>query len=950
MRAQIPPVYEASNWEIDLTRRELRVGGKPVTIGGRAFEIVEVLAQSAGELVTKDQLMDRVWRGAIVEENTLQVHISAVRKALGADRDLLKTASGRGYRLFGNWTVREASAAATASWPEPEAALVPPLRNNLPAIVPELVGRNEAVQRVRDLLSGYRSVTLTGPAGIGKTALALEVARGEPGERWLVELASISDPGLVPSSLASTLGLTMVGSEIAGETVARAIGDRTLLLVLDNCEHVVESAAEAVDSILRLCPHTTVLATSREVLRIEGEHVYRVLPLEVPPPGQDEPARLASHSAVQLFLARTAAMATDFSGDPASLSLIASICRRLDGIPLAIEFAAARATTLGLPQVAALLDDRFQLLTGGRRTALPRHQTLRAALDWSYELLPPGEAALLRRLAVFAGDFSLEAAVAVAGDVPAPRVIDGIASLAAKSLVAAEFGDGIARYRLLETIRLYALEHARATDDIKEAAHRHAQYYRDLFLPAEADSETRPQAEWIAVYGPHLDNVRAALDWAFSPAGEPQMGIELTAAVVPLWITLSLLGECRERVERALVHLGDGSVEAARLRMQLSAALAWSLMYGVGRAREAGPAWQTTLEHAETLDDRVYRLRALWGLCIDQFNNGEFRQALAYARRFAALVENSTDAIDLMMGDRILATALHYLGDQTKARHHIDRALALLAPLAQQPQVVRLRFDMRVSTHYFQARILWLQGMADQALRVVERNIQEGRTLGHALTFCSVLGQAACPITYLAGDFDAAARYGALLREHTARHPVRLWQVWARCFMALVALRRGDANGLTELRAELEKAGDARFLPRFLLLIGEFGACLGNTGELAEGLAVTDEAIARCKARDEGWYLPELMRVKGELLRQQGAELAPAEDCFRQGLDIARQQGALFWELRSAISLARAHLRQDRRSEAARVLQRVYDRFSEGFEISDLCAAREMLRSLQPSG
>ena len=237
-----------------------------------------------------------------------------------------------------------------------------------------------------------------------------------------------------------------------------------------------------------------------------------------------------------------------------------------------------------------------------------------------------------------------------------------------------------------------------------------------------------------------------------------------------------------------------------------------------------------------------------------------------------ALAAKSTDAIDLMMADRILATTLHYFGDQREARHHIDRALAQLAALAQQPQIVRVRFDMRVSTHYFQARILWLQGFADQALRVVEHNIEEGNAIGQALSFCSVLGQGACPIAFLAGDLDAAERYGAMLLDHTERHPVRLWQVWARCFNGLVIAKRGDLGaGLRALRGALEQAGEARFLPRFLLLLGELAACLGKAGEVGLGLETVDETLARCEARDERWYLAELLRIKGELVILEGA-------------------------------------------------------------------------------
>src|SRR5205823_3460716 len=268
------------------------------------------------------------------------------------------------------------------------------------------------------------------------------------------------------------------------------------------------------------------------------------------------------------------------------------------------------------------------------------------------------------------------------------------------------------------------------------------------------------------------------------------------------------------------------------------------------------------------------------GLCIDQFNNGEFRAALGFATRFADLVANSTDTMDLVTGDRILATTLHYIGDQKSARFHIDRVLAHLAGLAQQPHIVRMRFDMRVSTHYFQARILWLQGFADQALRVVGRNIEEGRTIGSALSFCSVLGQGACPIAFLSGDRNAAERYGTMLLEHADQYGPRVWHLWAGCFNGLVMAKRGDlAGGLQALRGGLEQAGDARFLPRFMLLLGELAVCLGEAGEVAPGLATVDETLARCEARDERWYVAELLRIRGELaMLEDAADAATAAE------------------------------------------------------------------------
>jgi hypothetical protein len=383
--------------------------------------------------------------------------------------------------------------------------------------------------------------------------------------------------------------------------------------------------------------------------------------------------------------------------------------------------------------------------------------------------------------------------------------------------------------------------------------------------------------------------------------------------------------------------------------MQLSAALAWALMYGVGRAREAGPAWLATLQLAEQLGDRDYLLRALWGLCINQFNNGEFSKALEFADRFAETVASSDQTIDLMMADRLLATTLHFLGDQARARHHIDRALVRLADLTPKPQVVRFRFDLRVSAHYFQARILWLQGLTDQALGVIAENIEEGRASGHALTFCSVLGQAACPITFFSGDLAAAERYCATLLDHTDRHPIRLWHLWARAFRAMLAIRQGDvAGGSKALRSELEAAGEARFLPRFLLPLGELASGLGRLGDVTQGLATVDQALARCDARNERWYQPELLRIKGELLLHEGEHrsIGDAEQCLARSDEMAKSQDALFWELRTALTLARLRMEQDRRADARGTLACVYDKFTEAFETADLRAAQALLAEL----
>ncbi|MCC8935665.1 winged helix-turn-helix domain-containing protein [Bradyrhizobium sp. Arg68] len=941
-------LYAYAGWEIDLSRREMRLRGAHVPLGGRAFDIIAVLVRAAGQLVTKEELLEQIWSGVFVEEIALRVHIAAIRKAFGSDRGMLETSVGRGYRLLGTWDVREPAEIPKTKL-ESVRALTPPVSTNLPTAMSRLIGRTAITAQLQELLSAYRVITLTGPGGIGKTVLALEAARLAlptlDGNCVVVELASISDPKLVPSAVARTLSLKLDGEETSADAVVRTLGNRRMLLVLDNCEHVVDAVAPFAETVVSRCPFITILATSRETLRIDGEYICRVPPLDAPSGGTSD--AYAGSSAVELFLVRARALGVVFSTDEDRMA-IAAICRRLDGIPLAIEFAAARAVTLGPPKVAASLDDRFNVLTTGRRTALPRHRTLRATLDWSYELLPDIEASVLCRLAVFAKEFSLDAAIFVVGRdaAEAEAVTDNLASLAAKSLVAVDLRGDSPQYRLLDTTRAYAMEKLRSKGQYRQAARRLAEFYIELFARADRASRSTPQCEWLSVYAPHLDNVRAALDWAFSPEGDARIGVALMAAAVPLWVQSSMLAECRDRVQLALAKLDDAGGESARLRMELSAALGWSLMYGLGRAREAGPAWTDVLGLAESLDDRDYQLRALWGLCIDQFNNGAFQKALQLAERFREVAATSNDAIELMMADRLFATTLHYIGDQSGARHHIDRVVAQLAVVPQRTPIVRFSFDVRVSTHYFQARILWLQGFAEQALRIVAKNIEEGHASGHALTFCSVLGQGACPLAYFSGDLDAADLYCAALLDHTERHPIPLWHLWAQCFKGMLMTKGGDIEGgLTALRNGLDGAGEARFLPRFLLPLGELAAGLGQAGRVGEGLAVVEDALVRCEAREERWYVAELLRIKGELLLRGAGRpsTSAAERCFTESLELARRQGALFWELRSSLNLARLRIDQSLVAEARAIVLSVYEKFTEGFDIADLRNARFLL-------
>jgi predicted ATPase/DNA-binding winged helix-turn-helix (wHTH) protein len=950
-------VYAYEQWEIDLGRRELRSRGIAVPLGGRAFEIVTVLVQSATELVTKDHMMERVWPGAIVGEGTLHVHISAVRKALGADRAMLKTVSGRGYRLLGSWTPQErVGTAARVYSPLTRTPETPPA-NNFPPLINRLVGRAAAAKFVRDLVSAYRVVTLTGPGGIGKTALAIKAVRYllpdfEYGG-WLVELASLSDPGLVPSTVASTLGLKLVG-EISAESVARAVGARHLLLVLDNCEHVIDAVANLAETLTRLCPRTTIVATSREVLRIDGESVYRVPPLDVPAPGQAAPEYIMQYSAVELFVARTKALNAGFSPTAEDLTSIATICRHLDGMPLAIEFAAARAAVLSVQGVATGLRDRFALLTAGRRTALPRHRTLRATFDWSHELLLEMERRLLRRLAVFPGGFTIDAAAAVMRDTgfDASAVLDSIANLVAKSWVALDKSGAGARWNLLETIRAYAFEKLVESGESDDAQRRHAAVFRDLFALQARDARSSLSDENLARHVREIDNVRAALDWSFSPAGDPAIGVDLTAAYAPVWRHLSQMSECTERCERALLSLEPHVTANMLLRMELQINLASAIFITMGPPEQAKTLLIEALETADALNDLNAQAGALSMLISIYFARGEFGRAQIAAERIEQVAHRIGDPVHLRLAYQQMANTLLTRGRSREAQQYLERLLRSPAASGDPRDAIYYNSNDHAADRATLAQALWMQGFAEQAVNEARLSLKELQGADHPLLLCRALYGIGRMSTMI-GDFAIADREIARLIEVTKGSNAHLWEAAARFLKGKLLIERGEfAQGLLVLRDAFETCDRTGWHISYEEYKGALALGLAGTGRLDEALVALDDAMAadRKGAAGRGWYAPELFRIKGEVLLQQAADqlVLAAEDCFTQAAQMAREQGALFWELRVALSVARLRVSQGRQHEARAPLASVYDRFTESFATADMLAARTLLDELPP--
>ena len=659
----------------------------------------------------------------------------------------------------------------------------------------------------------------------------------------------------------------------------------------------------------------------------------------------------AASPAVQLFVERASASIDPFELNETDTLLVADICRRLDGNPLAIELAAGRVDAFGIGGVAKGLTDRFSLLKSGRRTALPRHQALAATLDWSFDLLTEKERATLRRLAAFVGEFSLAATITIAvdADLTSSEVVDCVATLVAKSLVAPEASVDVPRYRLLDTTRAYARDKLAASGELKVVAQKHAEYCRDLLERAGSQSITQSPADWLTIYGTQIDNVRAALDWAFSSDGDAGVGVSLTVAAVPLWINLSLMDECRQRVRRALSHLRIGDSHAANGEMRLFAALGVAL-FSIGPAPESTAAWRHVLEIAESLDDTDYKLRALWGLWTVCVTGDNQRKGLSLAQMLSKSALEASDPLAVLVGDRLVGTSHHFLGEHAIARHHIEQTIAGSDTLGGTSHSTRFLFDQSLAARVYLAKIDWLRGFPDKAILEAKNCVADAERMGHSLSLCYALGLGACAIALLVGDLPIAEHYVSMLVDHSVRHVHALWDVMGRYLKGAILVRNGDHDGgLRLLQTATNQFREAGFILYRTASLGELAEGFGSVGKAAPALAAIDEALVESKLSNEQWCIPELMRIKGELLVQEAGPNAAnrAEELFYQSLDLGRQQEALSWELRTATCLARLQRDQNRPKEARKLLAAVYARFTEGFETSDLKAARRLLGELK---
>ena len=936
--------------------RSIEKNGVPLALGDRAIDILIVLVERAGQIVSHRDLIESVWRGLVVDSSNLRVHMTGLRKALGdgdGQERYIVNVTGQGY-CFVAPVRREAAADRRTRVPQylddtAKQRLV------LPPVLGRMVGRDEAVRTVAADLVADRFVTIIGPGGMGKTTVAISVSHAIReefgGDVCFVDIGAITDPKLVVTTVASTLGLTIQTDNVL-PALMLCLRPLRILIVFDSCEHVIDAVATLAERIFQEAPGVHILATSREAMRVEGEHAYWLAPLASPSPQDTVSAADAlGFPAVKLFLERATATGCRLELSDADVPIVSDICERLDGLPLAIEFAAARVAAHGIVGTADLLKSRLGLHWPARRTALPRHQTLHALLDWSYTFLTELERRVLRRLAIFVGLFTLEAARAVASDGGSDetQVVGALDSLVAKSLVSAVAANGTTRYRLLETTRVYAMEKLNESGEKQAIALLHTRFFVSLLTGVDTRNSSGARSN-----GEYLANVRAALEWAFGDPGSGLRGagsngalacdrilaIDLTVAAVAIFLELSLLSECHKWATAALLLLED-TMLGSQQEMVLQEAVAVSSTWTRGNGDDVRAAIMRALEIAQSRGDTANRLRLLAGLHMFLLRGADMRGSLSIAEELESAARTAMNASYSVIADWLLGCSHHFMGNQSAARQYLERGLAR----ADHAQLFGLDYRFRgLICHH---RSLWLSGFPNRSLEVAQKAIREAEASNKPLTMCFAWLYTA-PSFLWCGELGAADEVLGKLMTHPHWHALPSLHATAFALQGELVIRQGESErGLALLRSALPMMRADRQTVQLARASCALAEGLAAVGQLSEALAVIDSAVVETEAGSEICQLPELLRVQAEiLLSMPSSDDVLAEAVVLRALAEARRQCALAWELRAAMTLAKIRVKQGRHQEGRELVSSVYARFTEGFETRELKAASQLLESL----
>jgi len=946
-------IYGFGPFQAVPSQRVLLRQGKPVRLGSRAFDILIALVERAGEMVARDELVARVWPDTRVDEGALRVHLAALRKVLGESEDgrgFIANVRGEGYRFDAPVTVSDSGAPAPAA---PTADAVPaapapspaiPANGNLPALLTPTIGRDGIIAMLAGELQRRRLLTIVGPGGIGKTTVALAAARAAQQDYqhgvWLVELGALPAPDLVPTAIATALGTTVRGG--SGADLVAWLRHRQTLILLDCCEHVIDAVAELAETLLHAAPGLRIIATSREPLRAEGEWLHRLASLALPPERRELTVQEAlRYPAIQLFDERARAAGQGFALADADVPAVLEICQRLDGVPLAMELAAARLDAFSIQDLAARLDRRFAVLTNGHRTALPRQQTLRATMDWSYGLLSETEKLVLQRLGAFTCDFTLAAAIAVAADarISPLAVTQCIGDLVEKSLVATDFSDGRSFYRLLDTTRYYVLEKLAGSGETGRIMRRLIDCVRELF----GGTRTSSAMDLKALHR-QIGNLRLALEWAFSPEGDIDAGVALAAEAMDFWLVSALLNECSEWATKALARATSAGDRRQEMILRCGRGLAQLFARGMQAVVQADLG--QGLKLAQQLDDAEYQRRAIYGLWAFAIRSADLTAAHALAESYNDIGRQAVGTVDQAVARWMLGMTEAHIGRHDDAGELLHRAIEHYPAAAPHGHIQRYGFHVWSSASSYHAMTLWLRGFSDSAMAATQRGIAAAKAAGHSLSVVLVLAWPASMLLLDRGEAAAAERTIAELVDHAEEGRFVPYSGFAASAKGSLADAAGDPARAVELiRDGLATMQHSRYLMFYAFFLAEQAKAHARLEQYGESLDAIDAAIRRTIDSGALWLLPEALRIKGEILAMQPATADEiVEDLFAQSMSQAHRQGALHWQLRTAISLVEFRRARCRSEDACGVLRSLYGRFCEGLATPHLRRARALLQ------
>jgi predicted ATPase/DNA-binding winged helix-turn-helix (wHTH) protein len=938
--------------------RILRKDGTVVPLGSRAFDMLVAVVERNGTVVTPEELMAVAWPGVIVVESNVRVQVANLRRTLGCGRDgarYIANVAGRGYCFVE--PVKRIDSVDDASPTSPELDAAPPVAHRegvkqgagslatFPAPLEGAIGRDACIAELAQVVSEKRLVTVVGAAGAGKTTLATLVAHAIgafDGAMFFVDLSVVDREEMVTEALAAAVGYLPPGGDLL-PGLLEILSARRTLIVLDNCEHVISAVASLCQQIVQGTRNVFLLSTSREALRVREEFVYLLRPLAFPPDaGRLTTNQAMAWPAIQLFMERAWEGGARGAMRDDEARTVAELCRRLDGNPHAIGLVASRVGTYGIQGVADLFEGRLALQWQGRRHDSPRHQTVEALIDWSHNLLSERDRQILQRLSVFSGAFSLEAAVAVASDeaIDAFQVHEAVGNLVDKSLLAVSGESDETHLRLLETTKAYAAARLARLPGGDRFARRHAQYYAEELRKLADGQLTARGCERSRLL--EIGNVRTAIEWAFSAGHDPTLATTMWCMAAPFFLELGLIRESKRTCERAINELPD-QFRSTPTEVRLLDLTGITYFAGADYDGPLKQVLQRGFELTRQLGDNESMFHFLTGLHLQAITNSEFQTSLLVCEQYAALAITHGGPSESIIAGWMAGSSKHYVGDMVGANASFAASAQLLAQQGIRP------------LHYFEvmkeiiasinsARVTWALGMPTRALQLASHVIDEGRKLPGSLAMRVTL---CFHILLSHGLFDQARGLIEELENLSIDYntAVRRQVLNVNKGFLLTSLGQSEAaiHHLQQCLALLPPPKMSVVRTDALQALAESQLAFRDaTGALAS----INEAIELARETKGEFTLPDLLRTKAEvLLSLPHVGMAAVEQVLSEALDRARKQGALAWELRIALTVAKARASQGRGKEAREMLEHVYSRFTEGFETNDLKAAAQALRA-----